>query len=479
MKILRSRKFKIGAYGVAVTAVILLIVVALNYVSILLTDRKDAFIDLTAEKAFNLSDEAREVFAKLEEPLQVTVLFGEEEYETLNPYCAQVVYILDQAEKENPNITVRYVDPLENPEIAASYPGASCIQGDMIVENQNSGRFYEVAFSDLFFFNSSGGVSGSRAEAVIASRLMSMTSGETYKIAFTTGHNEDETAEFDSLLELNNYTLEDVSLITEDIEEDTLCLVIAAPKVDFSTEEIMKLEQFMRNGGQYGKSILYLTSIEQPEVPNLSAFLANYGIEVTTEVIGETDSRYTFSDNQFYALSGYLEENYSAKALAAGLPSISPYTRPVSILFVNSSNVRTAPLMSFSPTSMAIDMVDSSKYRSGSNGDLYSAAVAEQYEYVSGEGERLSKLVVFGSSYFINDTMLSTESLGNAEYMVGVMAQLAPNETSVEIAAKSILGGYMSISSRTAAILGIVFVAIIPIIVILMGVYVYMRRRNK
>jgi len=135
--------------------------------------------------------------------------------------------------------------------------------------------------------------------------------------------------------------------------------------------------------------------------------------------------------------------------------------------------------MSFSPTSMAIDMVDSSKYRSGSNGDLYSAAVAEQYEYVSGEGERLSKLVVFGSSYFINDTMLSTESLGNAEYMVGVMAQLAPNETSVEIAAKSILGGYMSISSRTAAILGIVFVAIIPIIVILMGVYVYMRRRNK
>ncbi|MBQ8995235.1 MAG: GldG family protein [Oscillospiraceae bacterium] len=479
MKFLNSRKFKIGAYGATVTAVILLIVVALNYVSILLTDRKDAFVDLTADKAFELSEEARSIFAKLEDPIRVTVLFGEEEYETLNPYCAQVVYILDQAEKENDKVTVCYIDPLENPEIAASYPGIACTQGDMVMENTETGRFYEVPFSDLFFFTSSGSISGSKAEAVIASRMMSMTSGESYNISFTKGHNEDTTEEFTSLLGLNNYTVSTVSLVTEDIDEDTLCLVIVAPKVDFSTEEILKLENFMRNGGNYGKSILYFTSIEQPDVPNLTAFLSNYGLAVTTEVIGETDSRYTFGDSQFYALSGYLEENYSAKALSAGLPSISPYTRPVSILFVNSSNVRTAPLMSFSPTSMAIDMVDSSKYRSGSDGDLYSAAVAEQYEYVSGEGERISRLVVFGTSYFVNDTMLSTESLGNAEYMVGVMAQLAPNETSVEIAAKSILGGYMSISSRTASILGIVFIAVVPLIIIALGIFVYYRRRNK
>ncbi len=479
MKFLTSRKFKIGAFGTAVTAVILLIVLAVNYIAVLLTDRKDAFIDLTAEKAFELSEEAREVFADLEDSIRVTVLFSKESYETLNPYCAQVVYILDQAEKENDKVSVRYIDPLENPEVAASYPGAACTQGDMIMENTESGRFYEVPFSDMFFFGNSGNITGSKAEAVIASRMMSMTSGKSYNIAFTKGHNEDETEELRGLMELNNYTISDVSTVTEDIPEDTLCLVIVAPKVDFSNEEIMKMEQFMRNGGDYGRSILYFTSVEQPEVPNLAAFLANYGFEITTEIVGETDSRYTFGDSQFYALSGYLEENYSAKALSAGLASISPYTRPINILFVNSSNVRTAPLMSFSPSSMAIDMVDTSKYRSGSNGDLYSAAVAEQYEYVTGEGERMSKLVVFGTSSFVNDTMLSTESLGNGEYIVGVMAQLAPNETSVEIAAKSILGGYMSISSRTATILGVVFVAIVPLLIIAAGIYVYIRRRNK
>ncbi len=479
MSFLKSRKFKIGAYGAAVTAVLLLIAIAVNYVAVLLTERKNAFIDLTAEKAFELSADARKVFEEIPDPVRVTVLAKRETFESLNPYCAQVVYILDQATMENDAITVRFVDPLENPEVAASFPGAQCSQGDLVVENLDSGRFYEIGFADLFFFSSSGtSITGSKAEAVIASRLMSMTSGEEYDIAFTTGHNEDEVSSFKDLLTLNNYTISTVSA-TGVIEPETMCVIIVSPKVDFSGEEIQQLERFMRNDGEYGKSILYFASIEQPDLPNLSAFLSNYGIAVRQEVVGETNNNYTFGESNYYALSGYLEEVYSAKALSAGLACISPYTRPVEQLFADSSNVRTAPLMSFSPSALAIDLIDSSKYRSGSDGDLFSAVVAEQYEYIHGVGEKNSKLAVFGTSYFINDSMLSTESLGNAEYMVGVMGQLAPNETSVEIAPKSILGGYMSITNRTAVILGIVFVAVVPLIVIALGVYVYLRRRNK
>ena len=479
MSFLKSHKFKIGAYGAAVTAVLLLIAVAVNFVAILLTERKNAFIDLTAEKAFELSADARKVFEEIPDPVRVTVLAKRETFESLNPYCAQVVYILDQAAMENEAITVRFVDPLENPEVAASFPGAQCSQGDLVVENLDTGRFYEIGFADLFFISSSGtSISGSKAEAVIASRLLSMTSGEEYDVTFTTGHNEDDAASFKDLLTLNNYTISTVST-TGVIGPETMCVIIVSPKVDFSGEEIQQLERFMRNDGEYGKSILYFASIEQPDLPNLGAFLSNYGINVRQEVVGETNNNYTFGESNYYALSGYLEEVYSAKALSAGLMCISPYTRPVEQLFTDSSNVRTAPLMSFSPSALAIDLIDSSKYRSGSDGDLYSAVVAEQYEYINGVGEKNSKLAVFGTSYFINDSMLSTESLGNAEYMVGVMSQLAPNETSVEIAPKSILGGYMSINNRTAAILGIVFVAVVPLIVIAIGAYVYLRRRNK
>jgi hypothetical protein len=75
--------------------------------------------------------------------------------------------------------------------------------------------------------------------------------------------------------------------------------------------------------------------------------------------------------------------------------------------------------------------------------------------------------------------MLSTESLGNANYLVSAMNQLAPNEISIDVASKSILGGYMSISSGAAKWLGIVFVGLLPAAVIAMGIWVYVRRRNR
>ena len=183
---------------------------------------------------------------------------------------------------ENDVISVRFVDPLENPEVAASFPGAQCSQGDLVVENLNTGRFYEIGFADLFFFSSSGtSITGSKAEAVIASRLMSMTSGEEYDVTFTTGHNEDEAASFKDLLTLNNYTISTVSA-TGVIEPETMCVIIVSPKVDFSMEEIQQLERFMRNDGEYGKSILYFAV---PRPPTEAAF----GVTLSPREISEAD----------------------------------------------------------------------------------------------------------------------------------------------------------------------------------------------
>ena len=99
MKFLKSRKFKIGAYGAAVTAVILLIVLAVNYISVLLTVRKDAFIDLTAEKAFELSQEARDVFASIDDSIRVTVLYSKEAYETYLKLLSELPYHKERFKK--------------------------------------------------------------------------------------------------------------------------------------------------------------------------------------------------------------------------------------------------------------------------------------------------------------------------------------------------------------------------------------------
>ena len=480
MKFFQSKKFKIGAYASAVTAVVLLLVVALNVIAVQLTEKKDAFIDLTEQKAFALSDQVREVFRGIEQPIRVTVLSDRETYTTLNPYCAQVAYILDQAVKENEQIQVEYIDPLKNPEIKASFPDQYCTQGDMIMQNLDTMRTFEIPFIDLFYLSGDGrSISGSKAEAVIASRMQSMGSGEVYSVVFTSGHSENEAEGLRSLLELNNYTVSDAATITGDIGEETLCVVICAPKTDFSTDEIVKLEQYLVNDGKYGHSILYFASIEQGPLPNLESFLANYGIQVSSEVVGETNSNYVYGDSNYNALTGFLEEVYSGRARSMNLGTISPYTRAVNLLYESSSSITTQAILNFSPDAIAVDMVSGTKTRDGKGGDLYAMAVSTQKEYVTGEGERSSRLAVFGSAQFADDNLLSTESLGNAEMLISVMGQLAPNETSIEVAPKSILGGYMSITQKAATILGIVFVGVLPVLVLLAGIYVYSKRRNK
>ncbi|MBQ9958744.1 MAG: hypothetical protein IJP01_00150, partial [Oscillospiraceae bacterium] len=205
----------------------------------------------------------------------------------------------------------------------------------------------------------------------------------------------------------------------------------------------------------------------------------NYGFRIGNEIVAETNANYVYGGQASYALIGYLEDQYSAGSYNLGLACISPYTRPLNILFSESANVRVAPLFSFSPSSIAIDPLNSSNYISGSEQDLYGAAVAEIYEYVSGEGERVSRFMVMSSIFFADDTMLSTESLGNANYLVSTFGKLAPNEISIDVASKSILGGYMSITAGAAKWLGIVFVGLLPAAVIAMGVWVFIRRRNR
>ncbi|MCR4894874.1 MAG: GldG family protein, partial [Eubacteriales bacterium] len=420
LKKLSSRKFKLGAYAAAVTAVLLVLIIALNVVSVLLTQRYNAFVDLTASRAFEVSDEIMDVFRSINTPMSVTVLYSEEEYNALNPYCAQVSHILSEAAACNDNISVRYVDPVKNPEISGSYPQMDCTQYDMIVENLDTGRCFEIPFSDLFFINNNS-ITASKAEAVIAARLVSMTSGSTFTVAFSTGHGESELQGFRDLLELNNYTVKNVNTVTEDLSDDILCLIIAGPSLDFSAEETKKIEQFLLNGGECGKSVLYFASLGNLDMPNIEGLLSGYGIGISDDIVIETNPNYVFGESTAYALSGYMEQEYAGKAYTENLFSISPYTRPLDLLFESSADTEVTPLMCFSTTSLAVNPNDPDKTRSGKDETFYSALVSRYHRYETGVGEKSSRVCVFGTVLFADDTMLATKSIGNAEYLVGVM----------------------------------------------------------
>lgn len=471
-------KKKFGALSAVTTAVILVLVVAVNIALGLLGDRMSLRWDLTQSKAFEVSDEIAAVFERIDTPVQVTVLYDESEFQKTGIYFAQAYSVLKKAESLNPNITLRFVDPIANPDIKSQYPDLSLGQGNIVMTNQQSNASLEVKLEDLYVLDGNTIVE-SRAESVIASNLVTITAGNFVGAAFSSGHGEAEVPELESLLALNNYVVSHVNTMTADIDASVDALVIVSPATDYSEDEIKKLEQFLFNGGEYGKSIFYFANVEQSSLPNLEGFLGNYGVSPRAAQIYERDENRYLGADEGFAIAAYLEDIYSQKAQSRSLPAVTPYTRPVDILFESSGNTSVAPLLGYSDKAYAkpTDAPAGWSVDDAQPGDaLYGAAMAT---VKGGSPDQKGYVAVFGSAYMIADALLTEQSFGNAEYLLGVFDGVTDNAFSIETAPKSLTGAQMSLTAANTKTLGFLFIGVVPAIIVVMGIVVYFRRRNK
>src|SRR5699024_6069315 len=116
-----------------------------------------------------------------------------------------------------------------------------------------------------------------------------------------------------SLLSENNYAIETISTLLQDnIPEDTEILVLCAPINDLSTDELRKLDAYMKNDGALGKQLYYAASIDQPSLPNLESFLKEWGIEYGEGVVYETDPDYQASGVPYIMTGSLASSDYTA-----------------------------------------------------------------------------------------------------------------------------------------------------------------------
>ncbi|MEG1556802.1 MAG: GldG family protein [Oscillospiraceae bacterium] len=478
---MNSRKHKFGRIAAFTTIVVVVALVAANVLATLLTNRFSLELDLTRAKAFVVSEPVRAAFEGVDAITEVTVLYNENDFITANPYFAQVDKILRTAADVNEKITYRYVDPVESPDITSKYPTLKATRGNIIIENKVNSRVVEIETADLFYMADETTIQSSRAEEVLASRIVSLTAKDSVEVAFSKGHGESATASFKSLFSVNNYMVSEVDTMTETIGENVRLLTIVAPKTDFSMEEIKLLENYLYNGGQYGKSIAYFASLEQPNLPNLSAFLAGYGMKIRDEMVYERDTTMTLGDDYRYTFVNYLEKEYAKTAINAQLRTWAPFSRPVDILFADSGSVRTQAILGFSPEAITTPVASSEQIKPEdikSGETLYNAVVSTQYVR-DGAVEKTSTVTVFGSDTMVLDTTIDAKNFGNAEFMLGFAEKVAPNAVSLGVAPKSITGSTMTLTSSVTTMLGVLFVGIVPAIVLIAGLIVFFRRRDK
>lgn len=516
-----AKKLKHGTMATVLTAVFLAVLVLLNVVATILFDKYPISIDLTENNVYSISDETKEYLKTLDRDVLITVLATESEFTSYSAYTLQADNMLKDYEKRNSHISVRYVDYLSNPDVMKDYDD-ELNSYDIIVETNTTGDDGEnykrtkilnvidlVNFSsdlesniqsyygatidqlvasygaDRVFQQFSSAVESSNAEQAFTSAILAVTDPNPVHITFLTGRDEADTLTyFQTLLEANGYVLDSIDITSEEIPEDTDFIVMAAPEVDYTKDEIKKVSDFLSNDGNLGKNLLYLASLTQGDTPNIDEFLEEYGITVEPAAIMETNSSYYFSSNPYYTAQFIVSDEYTDDMQNTSGTLFVPMARPITQLFTEQDMNGTKALVQSSSTAEAVSSTDTTDVvASGAQTSVVDAYKGKFGTETDEEGNYLdaySHILAIGSVSFLDDSILKYSSQYlNTEYILSLMSGITGKTADITITPKTITGNLYDINDKQVTILKWIFTAIIPIGVLITGLVIWLKRKNK
>ena len=227
--LLKSRQAKYGAYAGAYILVILAVLGALNF----LANRYSKSYDSTSNKQFSLSDQTKNVVAKLDAPMQITVFAQEPEFQRYHDKLNEYQYSSKQ-------VTTDYVDPDKKPAIAKQ----NQIQQYGTIVINYKGRTERVTSDN---------------EQDVTNAIIKVVSGQQRKVYFTQGHGEkdkdgSEREGYNAIagaMGRENYALEKLVLAQQGaVPDDASVVIVAGPKIDFFPNEIEALKKYLDKQGK-------------------------------------------------------------------------------------------------------------------------------------------------------------------------------------------------------------------------------------
>ncbi|MDO4572448.1 MAG: GldG family protein [Clostridia bacterium] len=462
----------------------LLVVIAFlfNAVMSTLSERYQLSADLTANAAYEIGDDTKAVLDLLTEDVSLYVLSGEGGFDG-NAYLVQARRIIEQYPKYNGRVRLSYIDYTADPTFAANYPSLTLSSGDILVVSEKGLRQVPLANLFNYTYNASGSltVESSRAEEALTSAILSVITEDPVTVAFLTGNGASEdTATFQTILKDNGFEVVTRNIVTDELS-DCEILVLLAPMTDLSEDALKKLDDFLYNGGDYGRTLLYAADVSQPELTNVAAFLREWGISVDDGAVFETSEARAYSYQPYYPLAAYESEEYAALLKDRENPVLLPLSRPLTALFEFRDNRYVETLLAFYETAgvRPSDADDGFTASQATRWGPMPALTLSSIRLNGAEGTLCSNLIVSASSAMFGASGMANTSLANAEYTVALFNALTERENVVSIEPKSLAGNTLGISTAAASRWGVLLCAALPLAILGAGVTIWLLRRYK
>ena len=485
---LRSRRFRQGSLATVFTVLFIAVIVVLNMVVALLSQRLPLRIDLTDDQIFSLTEQSREFIAGLTSDVSIYVLMPEQFLQEMGGFYMQASEVIRQYGVHSPRITVSHIDLPRNPGFARRFPQYQLGASTVILSSGE--RTTTISFYDLFniesdfiespFFQTEF-IASSRAEQVMTTAIMRLTMDSPPTVSFLVGFGESGYEGFAELLRQNLYVVMEQNLLIEDIHPDARVVVISAPARDYSEAELSKLDAFLYNGGRFGNTLIYFANIAQAPTPNLDAFLADWGISVDDGIVLQIDQRRLIANSPYWSVVDYAVEVFARIPIQRQLFTVVPESRPLTVLWSDLGQKSVFTTLYFFDESAVVQPLDAelgwSPADSSRRGMIPAMILSQKTGFLEGQPV-VSNVVVVGSSLMMLPELLLSPHIGNAEYLLAVVEELTGREGTVYIAPRIIGGAFLPISEFHILLIAGIFAALLPVSVLVLGGMVFFHRRH-
>jgi ABC-2 type transport system permease protein len=464
----------LGAYS----SVSIIIAIALTVVVNLIVGKlpsKYTGIDVTSNQLYSITDQTKQIVKALDTDVTIYVIASEDNADSV------VKQTLDRYADLSDKIHVEYINPMTNPKFASNYTSDSVSQNSLIVVTDkrskviNYSDMYEVEYS-YSSYSYSQEVTGYDGEGQITSAISYCTSDEMPKIYVIQGHSEFSLdSGFTTAVEKENIDYETISLMDYDeVPEDAQCLLILAPETDFSADDAQKVIDYLNNGG---KAII-TTEYTGESLPNFESIISAFGMTIENGCIIDTNQ------GNYYQSPIYLLPNVEDADETAGLTGsytylMTAYAEAITLPDYDVENMEYTKLLTTSSKSLLKQITGQTISMDKEDGDVEGSFNIGVKAEKTIDDDTTAVLYVFSGARLFTDTFDSYVSGNNKQLFSNIMGTIANHEVSVSIPVKSYELEWLVTSSQDALIFRTIFMFVVPLVLIVVGIVIWVRRRKQ
>ncbi len=449
------RQARYGATATLYSIVVIAVLVLVNW----LGNRYNKSFDTTSNKRFTLSQETQRVVKNLKNDATITYIDKASNFD-------QAKGVLDRYKNLSPKIHLQYIDYQKQPTVARAY----------------GLRFAGTAYVEI----------GPRREEAKALTEEGITGAflkdlkGVRKVCFVTGSNEHQIdnsesnglSQFKTLLERDNYQAQAVTLLDKTaVPNDCNVVVVAGPSSDYTPNEVTALKTYVEGGGR----AMFL--LDPPLDFGKEHIAQNTGLTDLLQSWGVTDDKdLVLEENPMGQLFGFgpeipLVRTYESQPIVNDLKgSYTGFPVARSMEVKNTDKTTVDKLFSTTDSALATTNLTTNEVNPADpNNKKGPFVLGAAGTYNTGKPNNPGRFVVIGSSGFLDNGMIGFQA--NRDLALNAINWLSSDEDLISIRPKAPEDRRLNVTQRQMNAFAYSDLIIIPVLIIVAGVLIFLKRR--